>query len=352
MSSGKPPIQKRKLSLTHGISKGDNGEKDLDKETHDSLSKAGLDAYSTAPPKGHVLPITDPLATFAKGSGTGGTPQNLPGHSGASGRSGASGSNLTSTNNVEPSASEDDIHRTVRTKYDPDSMPTPRPNYFWSSDRPIEDLEAYIGSLQARRQQLAREAEILWARLSEKEAEYYNSPEANTPPPQEEIDKPAKVVYIETLSILHRKAWKTIGYFDWMIRHSQKRIEQVRSAQSNPDGKVTWRAEAGAETKPRITINRLKGVEEGVSARLAHLQQIYGAVAMSMAAPDWDSSEEGNALVFSPFKNKMMPQREAIMELRNETEKAIRVLQREVDIAKAVIRDLEAGGKESSKEKD
>jgi len=60
-------------------------------------------------------------------------------------------------------------HLTETSRYEDGLLPYPNTNYTWRGI--AEQLHTHIARLQARRQKLAREAELLWQWLARKEAE-------------------------------------------------------------------------------------------------------------------------------------------------------------------------------------
>lgn len=126
-------------------------------------------------------------------------------------------------------------------------IPIANTNYEWQSDRPIQELEEFIAVMQQERRRLALEAERTWSFLSHKEANFYNT-KFNTP--AETIEAR---LYLETLGSLHIKTLARATSCDWMIGDARKRIQQQKSAESNPARTVTWRtgcSEAASSTSP------------------------------------------------------------------------------------------------------
>ncbi|KAF2169848.1 hypothetical protein M409DRAFT_52340 [Zasmidium cellare ATCC 36951] len=220
---------------------------------------------------------------------------------------------------------KDGPHISVQIPGEREPVPRPQTNYEWSSDHEIEDLEKHIAKLRERRQRVAQESEWLWAWLSEKEAEYYNSADSKSDTP----NRKEMLRYLDLLSAGQRLTWSEVSMVDWMIADSQKRLNQGRSASDN-QGQVTWRASTTTQTVPEVAltgarngIRELDGVEN-------QLRQAKTAMAIEMADPDFDMKEDNQ--VYHPVKQKTVSEKEMFLEAREALDKQLEefALQRKI----------------------
>lgn len=79
-------------------------------------------------------------------------------------------------------------------------------NYAWCSENKIAELEQQIANFRVKRQQIAKEAESVWAWLSEKEAYHYEKfPVTEKMKEGDELDpaSQASSFFLQTLGQLH-----------------------------------------------------------------------------------------------------------------------------------------------------
>jgi hypothetical protein len=125
----------------------------------------------------------------------------------------------------------------------------PRPynvtNYNWhpAPDQAIPMLEAHVHRLSQWRNDLALEAEYLWRVLSQHEAEYHNTASDSN-------EKLEKRKIVELLGGMHNSLWTRASQYDWMLADARKRLEQMRTAATDREGKVTWSLSQAADHNP------------------------------------------------------------------------------------------------------
>lgn len=240
----------------------------------------------------------------------------------------------------------DGPHVALQAPDDVEPLPMPITNYAWSSSQPIQDLEQHVARLTARRQQLAREAELLWAWLSEKEAKYYNQSQSSegepaTPERREEL------AYIIQLGNAHVQTWREVNSHDWMIADSNKRLAQLRSKLDGDNDKVTWRAgcsEAARDVKPEFAIRTLKRVAEQVGP--AHLNALHMVKAgMRRDAAAYKAMRESQERIFNPFQNKITTKGEWVVDSEKKIEEGLKNVRMEVEQAEKLKSDIEGGQK-------
>lgn len=217
----------------------------------------------------------------------------------------------------------------------PEPIPRPETNYQWTSEHEIEDLEEHIGKLRERRQRLAQESELLWAWLSEKEAEYYNSSESKT----DATNTSYLQRYLKVLSASHRKTWEEVSMLDWMIADSKKRVKQRRSALDS-QGQVTWRAtppDTSAVTVPSFALVAIRGFVGLSEAHEAQALQNKTAMAMRLADPDWDGENQ----IFHPVKQKMMSEKEVYVDIEKALDEQLKELAADRQVCKEIMADSE-----------
>ena len=147
----------------------------------------------------------------------------------------------TSSENVQDLPSElQSIHIiTINAKDGPHTLvsepgtselkPQPETNYEWNPRKGMEvsELDNHICQLQTYRAKLAREAQVLWQWLADKEGQYYRLKDSDTAVGYDtERAKEHLLAYVKTLSSEHVKLWIALSKIDWVIADSRKRIEQ------------------------------------------------------------------------------------------------------------------------------
>lgn len=98
----------------------------------------------------------------------------------------------------------------------------PDTNYNWNGT-PAE-LDQHMAALQARREHLKQEAELLWHRLAVKEAAYHSSADTS-----DESEREVNRIALEVMNHLHINAYLEISQHDWMIADSQKKALQLKT---------------------------------------------------------------------------------------------------------------------------
>ncbi|KAK5152919.1 hypothetical protein LTS14_008027 [Recurvomyces mirabilis] len=116
-------------------------------------------------------------------------------------------------------------HLTEISRYGEGLIPYPNTNYTWRGT--VEQLHTHVTRLRAKRQKLAREAELLWQWLAKREADMYSIP---MQPMGEGDERLAARRYIEVLGNTHQKVWNRISQCDWMIADAQKRVTQLQAS--------------------------------------------------------------------------------------------------------------------------
>lgn len=97
----------------------------------------------------------------------------------------------------------------------------PRTNYDWYSENRIADLEEHISNVRKYRQELAQEAEYVWAWLAVKEAEHREKfpvtrkKEEGDPDPSPECTSSS--IFCQSLNQVHSTIWRKASDCDWMI---------------------------------------------------------------------------------------------------------------------------------------
>lgn len=120
-------------------------------------------------------------------------------------------------------------HITAKSGDETESRPLPATNYKWAGtvrpERVVPELESHIEGLKKRRQNYAREAEMLWHWLAEKEGEYYGLCEHSVGLDDEQ-EKQNFHMYLQILGVQHSLLWSAVSKMDWAIADFQKRIAQ------------------------------------------------------------------------------------------------------------------------------
>jgi hypothetical protein len=102
-------------------------------------------------------------------------------------------------------------------------------NYDWFSNDKIAELEQQITNLKAKRVEVAREAELLWSWLSEKEAELLEKYPLTKNIEKDEQHKrdPAReslVVASNALGNVHTALWAQAMKYDWIIVSTKRNL--------------------------------------------------------------------------------------------------------------------------------
>ena len=99
----------------------------------------------------------------------------------------------------------------------------PLTNYRWEPGPDgVDKLKAHIETLQERRAQVSKEAELFWHRIAVKEAQFY---EIKDDPDAKERSR----VGLQSMNEVHVNLWTTIGLLDWLIADSNKNILQIKA---------------------------------------------------------------------------------------------------------------------------
>ncbi|PPJ59248.1 hypothetical protein CBER1_05329 [Cercospora berteroae] len=205
-------------------------------------------------------------------------------------------------------------------KDDPSTVPKPpyklgvtisvSTNYQWKSQNPITDLEENVKQLTERREQLAREAEILWSWLSVKELEYYNHYSKLA----ESSEKRSKRYYLHTLGQVHFLLWQEAIAMDWQIADDKKRMLRLRSMDANGD--MTWCIQepaTAALSQPKRAMLHFQNFERKLAKIQAQVQQDRSRMAEILWGFDEDAQNEQ---IYHPKKKKMVSQKEMFAEAR------------------------------------
>lgn len=112
----------------------------------------------------------------------------------------------------------------------PDKDPEfqPQTNYGWFSNDKIAELEQHIAAMREKRQKLAQEAEVVWAWLAEKEAEFLEKYPV-TKKREEGDEKPSDAalqssMLVQSLGQVHASIWREASACDWIIVSSKQKI--------------------------------------------------------------------------------------------------------------------------------
>lgn len=236
----------------------------------------------------------------------------------------------------------DGPHLTIPLDGEVEPVPYANTNYTWFAPevRAVPELEAHIERLRQLRQNLAQEAEVLWHWLARKEAEFYDILSRSSPNSDVAV---AARRYVETLAVVHTHVWVEVSKCDWMIASARKRIEQLQSAHSNAEGKVSWMppaisAPVSASTPERSLI-MLKAYAQQIEARRVARTRVKTQVTEELTLIE--KRKELDKMIPDPATGRQTTLRQSIQSILKDIEDGIETAKLDAEVVGQVIADGE-----------